>query len=89
MNESELLAAILEALEHQADEDDAMTMPEFNAAWPFGENKTRALVTAAVRAGILEPCRVRRPTIVGTLMTVWAYRPTKKAPGAASHGAEG
>lgn len=74
----DLLDAIRDALAKPV-AGDASTMAELKTATGYGHDKLRRLIRLVHAEGRLECVRVTRPTIIGTMATVPAYRIKPKA----------
>lgn len=83
ITEAEVLQALAEAAREQ--EDGGLTFEEILARSPWGKDKTRERLKAAVRAGTVTARRSLRPNIVGEWQAIPVYFfPTASATAAAA-----
>jgi hypothetical protein len=76
MTEDELLAEIAEAIQgiEATDEPGTITTGEVSAALGYNVKKTLAALKALANTGKIEPAKVRRVNLWGTVMRVNGWR---------------
>lgn len=81
VTESEMLDVIREAMRGAEEGDDALTYKQIMEAVGVCKESTYNLIHRMVKAGTLEPVKVKRRTIAGHLQTVSAYVLARPAAG--------